>query len=877
MPYRNIPWFHSLSLKGTIALIVMALGLLVGALWVVNTTGKEKVLEESSKLIEETGNNVIGSLMGRSKEIASLVRGIAAVTEKLPKDETAYHEIFPSLFNFDGDLKVAGGGIWPEAYKFKEGVERNSFFWGRERDGSFKYYDDYNDPTGKGYHNEEWYVVVRHSAPGQCFWSKSYMDPYSFQPMVTCTVGTYEGGNFTGAVTVDLKLEGIKDSMKEWQKKTGGYTVLFDRNGKFIGFPAAGTGAKVFSTDANGNKSENFMTANDFAVKQPLFKPISDAITKMNQFILQKAKNDSNLNNERAATIDADSYQINREEAEFISAVLTDPLKERTRASKLFDSFEIENDFLLNEKALIFLFHVPQSYWKLAVVIPLSEATSVATSLVDSLILKLGILIFLLTGIGYLIMSYFLVRPISKITNTIQDVDTQITNGDFKKLKNRTLENYSKDEIGVLSNIFSRLSQGFLEAQEVIKKQKDTLEIKVEERTVELARSKQEAEKANLAKSEFLSRMSHELRTPMNAILGFTQLLQMDSKSPPTVRQKDNLSQVLLAGGHLLELINEVLDLSTIESGNLELSIETIDLSLLVDEAISISKPLAHENNISLEYKKIPEETYYIKGDPLRYKQVVLNLLSNAIKYNNPNGSVVGSYEKQENGKIRLGIKDTGHGIPSDKKDKLFIPFERFDLNMELIEGTGIGLTISKQIIELMDGSIGFESTPGEGSFFYIDVPSSNETPSPIQIEKGSDSIQPSLAENDKKKVLYIEDIPANVELLSQILNNRPYIELLSAFNAPDGIKKAQDHIPDLILMDINLPGMDGREALKKLQNIDAVKNIPVFALTADAMEVDIKKTLDMGFKDYITKPIDVPKFLERIDRFFAANPPKLQ
>ena len=187
MPYKKVAWFHSLGFKGTAALVCIAGGLLVGALWVVNTTGKKQVLEESSKLIQQTGDNAVEIISGRSAEIAALVRTLATLTPLLPKDEKTYLQTFPEIYDFNGDNKVAGGGIWPEPHQFKKEVVRRSFFWGRDPDGAFKYYDDYNDPEGKGYHNEEWYVVVRHTGPGRCFWSKSYMDPYSFQPMVTCT------------------------------------------------------------------------------------------------------------------------------------------------------------------------------------------------------------------------------------------------------------------------------------------------------------------------------------------------------------------------------------------------------------------------------------------------------------------------------------------------------------------------------------------------------------------------------------------------------------------------------------------------------------------------------------------------------------------
>ena len=394
------------------------------------------------------------------------------------------------------------------------------------------------------------------------------------------------------------------------------------------------------------------------------------------------------------------------------------------------------------------------------------------------------------------------------------------------------------------------------------------MQIQVEELqqiNVELESAKSVAEKANLSKSEFLSSMSHELRSPLNAILGFAQL--MESGSPqPTPSQKTKIDQILKAGWYLLELINEILDLALIESGRLSLSLEPMSLVDVMLECEAMIEPQTQKNGIRMSFPRF-ESPYFVKADRTRVKQVMINLLSNAIKYNRAQGAVEVTCSAGAPGRIRISVHDTGEGLPPEKLAQLFQPFNRLGQEGSVEEGTGIGLVVSKQLVELMGGEIGVESTVGMGSVFWIELNVAAEPQPTVSAAEPLASIKAHVQRGEASRtLLYVEDNPANMQLIEQLIERRPDLRLLSAGDGTQGISLARIHQPEVILMDINLPGINGIQALKILREDPATAHIPVIAISANAMPHDIKKGLEAGFFRYLTKPINVSEFMETLD-----------
>ena len=385
--------------------------------------------------------------------------------------------------------------------------------------------------------------------------------------------------------------------------------------------------------------------------------------------------------------------------------------------------------------------------------------------------------------------------------------------------------------------------------------------------------AKSAAEKANLAKSDFLSGMSHELRSPLNAILGFAQLMDTASPAPSDI-QKESITQILQAGWHLLKLINEILDLSVVESGKVSLSLEPVALSEVLSECQSMMEAQAQQRGITMSFQHF-ETPIFVWADQTRLKQIVINLLSNAIKYNQAKGQVHVDCSDVSPDRIRISFKDTGAGLSPEKMAQLFQPFNRLGQEAGIVAGTGIGLVVTKQLVELMGSVMGVDSTVGEGSVFWVELQS---TPAPEIKAIAPEQVAPKLVlrpiDAPQKILLYIEDNPANMRLVERLMDRRTDIKLLKAVDGLHGIALARASLPDVILMDINLPGISGIDALKVLREDAATAHIPVVAISANAMSRDIEVGQQLGFFRYLTKPIVVEEFMSTLDLALGLNKP---
>ena len=469
---------------------------------------------------------------------------------------------------------------------------------------------------------------------------------------------------------------------------------------------------------------------------------------------------------------------------------------------------------------------------------------SFRTSLLQNLLVLVA-----LAFIGHAVTRRFarqITDPIEALARTVRHISST-------RRYHQRVDASSDDEVG-------RLIHDFNAMLDEIEARDRGLEQQIELRTAELRLAKDVAETANRAKSEFLSRMSHELRTPLNSILGFAQV--MSAEGSLNADNLDSVKEIYLAGRHLLNLVNEVLDLARIESGRLDFSLETVPLDELVSECRMMIGPIADRYGV-----RIHTGACYgmaVLADRIRLKESLVNLLSNACKYNRPDGEVRIQIREMENNHLRILVSDNGLGIPADRQAEIFEPFNRLGAELSGIEGTGIGLNITRGMVEAMGGKVGFESHEGAGSIFWIELPRKEFG---LQTAYEFNAIRPSYSSDDTLTILYVEDNPANLKLMARIVESMPGLNLVNAHTPMLGLELAETLRPALMILDIKLPGIDGYTLLGKLRKLACCRDIPAIAISADAMPLDLKRGIDAGFNAYLAKPLDLREFGAVIER----------
>lgn len=698
----HIPLLRQLSFRafaGTVCFLVLVpLAVYVS----MQTKGRQALSQQAEELNSQIGQKIVLKLGERIKSTEAFTRSLANLAESLPREESIYHDLIPPLMSGQESSElIAGGGIWPEPNMFEEGTERRSFFWARNDNGIYEYLDDYNDLNGAGYHNEEWYAPARYLKPGQIFWSKSYMDPYSLEPMVTCTVPYWINGSFAGVATVDLRLQGISEFMAEQAKGIGGYAFAVDRNNKLLSFPDPALG-KHGEIDSQGRRVEEYLDVKDVAPENESFATISkklDELDKLDSGITE-IKGSSEVQ-KLANKINEDSYQIDTTEA---LRIATNILKQQDVSKSQFH-FRLEDDLILNEETYISLFSVPSTFWKVAIAMPARYTDSTVAAMTNEVALSMVITVLAICVFMYLFFEYQFIRPVRNLSGQLRSL---ALDKDYSK----QLDIESRDELSKLAYWYNIRSSMLGETM-----------AELETKNVQLEEARKAAEAASRSKNIFLASMSHEIRTPMNGIIGLTGLLKdMEMEE----EQASFVETISTSAESLLLLINDILDYSKIEANELDLEEAPFDIRNVLEELTDLISFQAQHKGLQFSCYLNPTANGHVIGDSGRLRQILLNLVSNALKFTERGEiNIWGSLESESDDDCvyQFNVKDTGIGIPDTAFKKLFNSFSQVDSSTtRKYGGTGLGLAICKRLSELMGGTIFVSSKLGEGSCFSFTV-----------------------------------------------------------------------------------------------------------------------------------------------------------
>ncbi|MEK6702871.1 MAG: histidine kinase dimerization/phospho-acceptor domain-containing protein, partial [Planctomycetota bacterium] len=623
----QVPLHRSLMVRvpGIVAMSVLVIMALVFLL--MEIVVKPRLRDLADKSVAQSSALIGQELRKRVTIAGTLCQELARVGELLSQDAQEHMRVLPRLIGGVGDdWFVAGGGVWPEPGQFTPGVERRCFFFGREPDGKLKYYDDYNDPAGPGYHHEEWYVPVRFVEAGTVYWSRSYVDPYSHEPMVTCSSPMYRDGKYYGVVTIDVKLSGLGELFRQSTSEIGGYAFAVDREGVFLTFPDDSL-IRTVRKDEKGTSTDSFLSTDELATKHPAFAPIAFALQSMDVDAINVAKSAGQYSDEVAVQIDKDSYQIDARQAQLIAGFL-----KSTKESAQVRRIDVNDELRLGERCIVDARRMPDTGWKIVTVMPESRVLAASQRLYGLLMMWLGGVMVVGLGGTLLVLYRDIVRPLTRMTRSIG----MASGGRMGPLE---ITGASDGELGLLAATINAYSRSLADAMTALAMHKDELEARVADRTRELSESngalelsRKDADAASKAKSEFLANMSHEIRTPLTAILGYTDILREDGAQEGSGRLAC-IDTINKAGTHLLAVINDILDLSKIEADRMTVEQVETPIVRILAEVESLMRPRAASKGVELRVGLTGAVPSAMMADPTRVRQILMNIAGNAIKF----------------------------------------------------------------------------------------------------------------------------------------------------------------------------------------------------------------------------------------------------
>lgn len=824
----QVKWYASLQFRLFLIFCTFMGVLSIALVVIVQKKTKERVFSTSRAYTIEKGNSVANRIGQQVAYIEGVANSMARMASTTPKDAALMHQLIPSLLEDNiADSIIAGGGVWPEPYQFDPDLERNSFFWGRDTSGQLVSYDNYNAQTGAGYHNEEWYVPAKNYSQQNTYWSQSYTDPYSLEPMVTCTVPYFRDGELGGVITVDVKLEGLYAMFEEEATEFSGYIFAVDRNNRFISYPnkaAAQSAGSAQSPTLLTYKTADQMYASDVRFKQ--FSEQFNALNKSNH----TQDVDSLKVAELAKQLAAESYQIDLDYAQLLAreSLYTGNTDEIMHQHDFINL----NDPILNAVSFNIIFYIPTTHWKLSVVAPLEQLILPTDEFVNVLVTPL-VVIAVICLLGAMLMTHqILLAPLKKVTSQIITQNTQ------DDLAVTDIHYRHQDELGQLVYHFNNHTKSLLDARK-------------------------QAEAALVAKRNFIANISHEIRTPMNGILLSAEILAKKNLPEESLQYARIIEQ---SSNALLSIINEILDYTKLKSNKLKLDLTDFSVSSLMSEASDLFKASAVRKEIDFQVVLAKEVPNRLHGDYTHLRQIIFNLVGNAVKFTESGFVRLETSYLESSQTLTVKVSDSGIGIADAEHERIFEDFMQADTSITRdFGGTGLGLSICKKLAEIMGGGITVESSAGKGSCFTLSIPI---PPAAVQVvapvstsSKSGDAVEFS------GNLLLVEDNLVNQKLEQHFFKQLGF-NVTTVGDGKQAVEAFAANDYDIIFMDLQMPVLDGLSATKQIRAMDHPNSgIIIIALSASVGTTIKAECAENGMQGFLEKPVRLEKVKDELRR----------